>query len=76
MDRYTIYQERQLYQLFPDRKGHPKYAVLITPKYSRFDYKCVWDRYLEYRENGWISDIEEMINKDLTYDDIIKELDL
>lgn len=76
METYCICQDRQLYQLFPDERGHVGFAIPLPSKYSRFNHKRVWDRYIEYRKNGWIASIEQMIEKKLTFEEIVKELDL
>lgn len=74
--RYTMKQNRQLYQLFPDKQGNMRYAVPIPSRHSIDDPKEMYDRYCEYFDNGWIDYIGNLLDDGITYIEIRESLDL
>lgn len=74
--RYTIKQDRQLYQIFPDKEDNMRYALPIPRQYILNNPKEMYDRYNEYYKKGKIDYIEDMIDNGLTYTEIRKILDL
>lgn len=73
--RYIMKQNRQLYQLFPDKQGNMRYAVPIPSRYSIDNPKKMYDRYCEYFDNGWIDYIGNLLDDGMSYIEIRENLD-
>ncbi len=74
--KYMMKQNRQLYQLFPDSAGNVGYAIPIPGRYSFNDTEKIWNRYSDYHSQNKIDSIENMINNNFSYEDIMDKLDL
>ena len=72
---YLIRENREFFQLFPNKDGEAAWGVAVPAVFIPNVGKNVWDRYYDYFVGEKIDSISDLLDNGYSFGDILRALD-